>query len=210
MSSFRQAIKGPVIHNSSSHVGDVSSTSNDDMANPKEENSRTEFDKDVQLASNFPQKVLSVLEDLHWSHASLQHEFTELKKIGLQKNHVEEMYKTMGVIEKKMSNQMIEITKQLDRERRAWEDKQKSVLTDLKISNEALLRELSRQTQQNRIQKGSPYSLDRANSYNYSPIKGAMKARGRIKPYLGGQHGTTEPLPAVNRSPVVIERWQQQ
>ena len=93
-----------------------------------------------------------------------------------------------------MSNQMIKITKQLDIERRAWEDKQKSVLTDLKISNEALLRELSRQTQQNRIQKGKSYSLDRANSYNYSPIKGSMKSSGRIKPYFGGQYGTTEPF----------------
>ena len=148
---------------------------------------------------------------IDWSHASLQCELTELKKIGLQKNHVEEMYKTMGVIEKKVSNQMIEITKQLDRERRAWEDKQKSVLTDLKISNEALLRELSRQTQQNRIQKGKSYSLDRANKYSYSPIKGSMKSSGSIKPHFGGQYGSTEPsLPAVNRSPVVLERWQQQ
>ena len=205
MSSFRAAVKGPIIYNSSHQPGIVHSISEEDKVALKAEASPDAITKARESAGDFPQNVLSVLEDLHWSHASLQHEFAELKKIGFQKSHVDEMYKTMSVIEKKMSNQMADITKKLDKERRAWEDKQKSVLTDLKISNEALLRELSRQTQQNRIRKGSPYNhnYDESN-YNYSPIKGSVKGSAGGKSILGGQHGS---LPAVNRSPVVIGRW---
>ena len=99
---------------------------------------------------------------------------------------------------------MIKISKQLEHERRKWEEKQRSVLTDMKISNEALLQELKRQSENNRLRKSSPYNNDYSNNkrydtnneYPYSPIKKVVAPT----------------LPAVNSngSTSPMSRWQQQ
>ena len=150
------------------------------------------------------QHMMTAIENLHWSHVSIQKELVELKKMKHQNNYVNEMYKTMGIIEKKMSNEMIKISKQLGHERRKWEEKQRSVLTDMKISNEALLQELKRQSENNRLRKSSPYNNDYSNNkrydtnneYPYSPIKKVVAPT----------------LPAVNSngSTSPMSRWQQQ
>lgn len=122
----------------------------------------------TQQANQIQQEMLTALENLHWSHVSIQKEVIELKKVKYHNNHVDEMYKTMGIIEKKLSNEMTKISKQLEQQRRKWEEKQRSVLIDMKVSNEALLKELNRQSEQNRLQKSSTYNHK---YHQYSPIK---------------------------------------
>ena len=53
MSSFREAVKGPVIYESSSHIGNISVANSDDTPKSKAKTSSTAIKEDVQLAKIF-------------------------------------------------------------------------------------------------------------------------------------------------------------